>query len=371
MTRRFHLYLLPGIVFQSVLIGGAYGTGREIVEYGARFGRHGLFSLAAIFLGFTVISGVSFEFARVHRTYDYRGFVRRLIGPLWPLFDVVFLVMIVVIIAVVSAASGEVLKTVLNWPSWIGFVLVLTVVACLNVLGRHAIERFKTAGTAVLYGGYCLFAGAVLYRTWGGLGDAFEVPPEVPAAGAFGAGMLYVGYNLAVLPTTLFVLDRLDRRRQAVVAGVVTGLLATVPFALTYLAVMASYPDADVLEAPVPWLVLLERHAGPAVLAIFALVLLWTLVETCTGLIHAVIDRISGALRESGREPLSARQAGLVTVTVLLGAALLSRIGLIGLVARGYTAMAYAFLLLFALPLLTRGLFLIGRASVKKVKIST
>ena len=32
----FKKYLLPGFVFQSVTIGGGYGTGRELVEY---FGR--------------------------------------------------------------------------------------------------------------------------------------------------------------------------------------------------------------------------------------------------------------------------------------------------------------------------------------------
>lgn len=361
MSGRFYPYLLPGIVFQSVLIGGAYGTDREIVEYAARFGRHGLWSLAAIFLGFTVTAGVAFEFARVHRAYDYRAFVRRLIGPLWPLFDALFLAMVVVIIAVVSAASGEVLKEVLGWPPWIGFVLVLTAVAGLNVLGRAAIERFKTVGTVLLYGGYGLFAGLVLYKSSGGLEAAFDVPPPVTARSALVAGTLYVGYNLAVLPSTLFVLDRQTRRRQTVVAAVVTGLLASLPFALTYLAVMASYPDAEVLEAPVPWLVLLRRHASPAVLALFALVLLWTLVETCTGLIHAVLDRISGALRDGGRESLSPTQAGLLAAAILGGAALLSRVGLIGLVARGYSTMAYAFLALFALPLLTRGLVLIGR----------
>ena len=43
---RFEQFLLPGIVFQSVLIGGAYATGREIVQYGARFGAVGLNSLS-------------------------------------------------------------------------------------------------------------------------------------------------------------------------------------------------------------------------------------------------------------------------------------------------------------------------------------
>ena len=36
--------ILPGIILQSVLIGGGYATGREIVEYGAKFGAMGWLS---------------------------------------------------------------------------------------------------------------------------------------------------------------------------------------------------------------------------------------------------------------------------------------------------------------------------------------
>ena len=31
----FGKFVLPGIILQSVMIGGGYATGREIVEYGA------------------------------------------------------------------------------------------------------------------------------------------------------------------------------------------------------------------------------------------------------------------------------------------------------------------------------------------------
>ena len=37
--RKWTRYLTPGLVFQSVLIGGGYGTGAEIARY---FGCHGL-----------------------------------------------------------------------------------------------------------------------------------------------------------------------------------------------------------------------------------------------------------------------------------------------------------------------------------------
>ena len=29
----FQKYLLPGFIFQSLIIGGGYGTGRELVEF--------------------------------------------------------------------------------------------------------------------------------------------------------------------------------------------------------------------------------------------------------------------------------------------------------------------------------------------------
>ena len=37
-TSVFKAYVLPGIVFQSVIIAGGYGTGREMVEYFLNYG---------------------------------------------------------------------------------------------------------------------------------------------------------------------------------------------------------------------------------------------------------------------------------------------------------------------------------------------
>ena len=368
LKSRFEQYILPGIIFQSVLIGGAYATGREIVEYGAKFGSLGIWSVAAIFAGFVIFASLTYEFARLNRAYDYRTFVKSLIGPLWPIFDAVFLVMVIVIIAVVSAASGVVVEEILGWPYWARVMLVIALVGFLNFRGRHAIERFKTVGTVLLYAGYLIFSGVVLTSTWGQVEGAFAMRDHSFVEGAtlgsaVFSGVLYVGYCLAVMPSCLFVLDRQTERRQALGAGLVSGILATVPFALTYFAVMGFYPEEGVLEAPVPWLAMLKQVAGTGVITLYALVVLWTLIEASTGLIHAVTDRVSVSLEESGREALTPTQVVALTVGLLLSSAVLSRVGIIALVAKGYGAMAYAFLLLFALPLLTVGMARILKSS--------
>ena len=209
---RFEQFLLPGIVFQSVLIGGAYATGREIVQYGARFGAVGVWSIVAIFAGFSLMCALAFEFARINGTYDYRTFVRALIGPLWPLFDVLFVAMAILVIAVVGAASGDVVEEIFGVPYWAGVVGVIVLVGILNARGRATIERFKTIGSVLLYGGYVFFAGAVLSQRWSSVVAALSpgttgapLPGSSVAATAttaFAIGVLYVGYNLATLPAT-------------------------------------------------------------------------------------------------------------------------------------------------------------------------
>ena len=368
MSSRFQRYLLPGIVFQSVLIGGAYATGREIVEYGAKFGALGLWAIGAIFVGFSVTAMVTYEFARRFELFDYRSFARALIGPLWPLFDLLFALMVIIIIAVVSAASASIAQQILGLPYWVGIAAVIVCVALISAAGRATIERFKTVGTVLLYGGFLLFAGSVLRGSWSRVERVFTEADisylgPVPLATVIGTGVLYVGYNLATLLPTLFTLDRQETTGEALWSGLLTGLLATVPFALTYLAVLVFYPEEAVLGATVPWLEMLQRSAGTGLTTLYALVVFWTLIETCTGLLHALTDRIDANLSELGRPHLTSWTIAAITAGVLLLAALLSRVGIIDLVARGYSAMAYGFLLLFALPLLTVGVWKLLRDS--------
>src|SRR5699024_9818829 len=83
--------VLPAAILQSVLMGGGYTTGREIVEFGAKFGALGWLAGIGIFIGFTVMAILMFEFARKFKQYDYRGLLKELIGPFWFLFDIVYL----------------------------------------------------------------------------------------------------------------------------------------------------------------------------------------------------------------------------------------------------------------------------------------
>ena len=89
----FKRYLLPGFVFQSVVIAGGYGTGRELVEYFLKFGPLGglLGMLLITTVMWSIVLAVTFEFSRIFRAYDYRTFFKKLIGPFWFIYEIIYI----------------------------------------------------------------------------------------------------------------------------------------------------------------------------------------------------------------------------------------------------------------------------------------
>ncbi len=100
---------------------------------------------------------------------------------------------------------------------------------------------------------------------------------------------------------------------------------------------------------------------GTGLTVVLAHVLTYAVVDASTSTVHAFLDRIESALNEARRPALSQVQRAAVILDVLIVASVLSRFGVIALVAQGYTYLAYGFLVVFVLPLLTRGVRLIWR----------
>jgi uncharacterized membrane protein YkvI len=355
--------VLPGVIAQSVLIGGGYATGREIVQFGAKFGALGWIAGLWIAIGFGLMAFLMFEVARRFQAFDYRTLLKHLIGPFYWLFDIVYILLAVLIIAIMAAATGEILSETMGVNYWIGVFLMIVIVGILNFYGEGLIEKFKSFGTMALYLGYILFATLVISRNWDRMVDNLasgnhSMTPDISILAVVWSGILYVGYNLAVFPAALFTVRRQARLRQTALAGVIAGLLMTIPWFLTYFALMGFYPDEDIFGATVPWLQMLGGQAA-WVIVVFGIVVGWTLIETATGMIYALVARVDQNLMDANRKPISRRGSGAIAVVTLVLALLLAQVGIIELVAKGYTAMGYAMILVFAIPLLLRGTYLI------------
>jgi uncharacterized membrane protein YkvI len=355
--QRIRNLLLPGFVFQSVVIAGGYGTGRELAEFFLTEGpRGGLLAMGLSTLLWSLVCVVTYELARISGTYDYRTFFKGLLGPGWVLYEVAYLVFMLLILAVIAAAAGALLQETFQLPYWAGVFGIMTAVGGLVFAGTRFIEGVMAGWSVVLYGAYLALFIWCLGRFGPETASALGTPLGDAAWGM--AGVRYAAYNVALIPPLLFSVKHLRTRGDTVVAGLLAGPIAMVPGILFFLAMVGQYPA--ILERPVPANYLLELLGSRSFQIVFQIVLFGTLIETGTGLIHGMNERVAKVLRERGREmPGLARPA--LGIGLLLAGTALAGIGLVDLIARGYGTLTWVFLIVFVLPVLTLGVWKIRR----------
>jgi len=358
MRSAFQRLLLPGLIFQSINIAGGYGTGRELVEFFLQYGPVGglLGLLLPATFAISLASMIAFELARLTRTYDYRRFLQQLLGRAWFVYEIAYLVSVSLILAVVGAAVGSVTLESLNIPGYVGTITLLVAIAFLAFKGSRVIEGVMSAWSFVLYAVYVGVFVASMLAFGPAMGDALQ--HHVAIDGWLLSGLRYGALQLAMLPAILFATTYIETRRDALIAGALTGPLFLLPAIMFLLAMMPHYPE--VLARPVPLSYVLQVLDSPLLSIAFPIVLVGTFIETGTGLIHAFNERLDNALRGVGRQLPAAWRAG-TAILLLCVALLMSRFGLIDLIAIGYGALTWVFLLVFVLPLFTVGLWKVSQ----------
>jgi len=240
---------------------------------------------------------------------------------------------------------------------WIGVTAVMVCVGGLVFGGNEAIEKVFSAWSFVLYAVYLVFF-VWCFRELGPE-IRMNLASEPVGSGWPWAGVLYAGYNLAVIPPVLAALRLHETRRETLVAGALTGPIAMIPGLLFYLPMVGLYPE--IMDATVPATVLLERLGSRPFQVAFQVVLFGTLIETGAGLIHAVNERISGF--QSDRAGSMAPWARPAVAVGLLGmGTIVSSFGLTGLIARGYGTLTLGFIAIYVIPVLTLGVWKIRTA---------
>ena len=350
----FKKYLLPGFVFQSVLIGGGYGTGRELVEFFLSYGPiGGLMGMCLVSTAmWSLLLAVTFEFSRKFRSYDYRTFFKNLLGPFWFVFEIIYFLYMLIVLAVVGSAAGVLLRDNFGIPYLVGVIFMLTAVGFLTFKGSGLIENFLSVWSMILYAVYAAFLVVGLMKFGPEIQRNFS--EGVIRSGWALGGFKYALYNLGNIAAVLFCLNHIEKRKEAISAGLLGGVIGIIPAVLFYIPVVGLYPD--VLAEEIPAVFLLQKAGIAALLIVFQVILFGTLVETGTGFIHAVNQRIQVTFELKGKK-FAQWHRPIIAIALLLVALGISTFGLINLIAKGYGAASWGFLIVFILPLVTVGIY--------------
>ena len=350
----FQRIWLPGFVLQSVVIGGGYATGRELIEFFLSAGPlSGLLGLAVATAIFSIAAALCFELARLTGSYDYRSFFRQLLGRGWFVYELAYFVLGLLVLAVVGAAAGELAAEHLGLTKTLATLIFMTLIGVLVFWGTALIERALAGWSFVLTATFAVLAAAYLWQFGDDLWALLSVDATV--SDWVTSGVRYAGYNVVAVPVILFCARHMHSRRDAFTAGALAGPLAMIPGCLLYLALAAGFPE--VLASAVPSDFLMQRLDLPWLRIVFYVVVFGTLVETATAFIHAANERIAGGYSERGKVMPPWLRAVVALTALLFAVTLASRIGLIDLIAKGYGTLTWVFIAVFILPLCTVGVW--------------
>jgi uncharacterized membrane protein YkvI len=359
--------ITPGLIFQSILIAGGYGTGAELSEFFFPSGAlGGLLSMGVTLICLSVVCAVTFEFARVFKTYTYLDFFKKLIGRFWILFEISYLVLLLLVLSVVVAASGQNLYDVFGVNKWVGIILMIVGVAYLVIAGTKVLVKTLSLWSYVLYAVYIIFMALCISKFGGAIGEQLTVVREINPGWIVGGGR-YAFYNLACVAFILYTVPAMESRKEAVISGLLAGAIGIIPGVMLFITMMAQYPA--IMTAAVPMNVLFEQLNMRWFHIIFLLVLFGTFIETGAGFIKAATDRIEKQFCTE-KSPRKWMRVAATVVCLLLGVAV-STFGLTGLIAKGYGTITWVFFAVYIIPLLTIGIYKIHKHDKAAGRVSS
>lgn len=348
----FQRFLLPGFALKAVIIGGGYATGRELAEYFIPSGPWG--GLAGMVLAtaiWSLVAAVTFAMAREMHAYDYKSFFRGLLGPGWILFELSYLIFVVLIVAVFGAAAGEIGAATFGWPGFVGTLALAIAILAVVSFGTDIVEQLFRYASFLIYTVYALFLVVALISFGDLIGQGFANSPP-PQGNWVSGGLTYASYNIVGAVIILPVLRHLTSRRDAFVAGLIAGPLSMLPAILFFIAMVAFSPAIGAETLPSDFL--LRQMDVPGFAVVFQLMIFLALLESGVGAVHAINERIAGAMESRGRPNPGTLMRAAIGAIILAGCMFVAaRIGLVDLIASGYRFLAWLFLAVYVVPLLT------------------
>jgi len=342
LSRTKQLYLVTPAVYAAVIMGGGYGTGREVVEYFSQFGAGpGLLAIASSALAFFLILFSSFEVVRRTNQHDYRSFFKVILGRFWWLYEVLYPLLFVLVIGVISASIVEISQDRLSLPPAVSLSALLMAVLLMTLVGKNFIEGFLTAWTGFMY---CVFA-VFLWVMWP---DTLDLSLQSNVSGSLidwlGSGLLYAGYNAAIFPVLLYAVRGLQTVQQSARVAALTAAAICLPAVLFHLSYQLD--SGDVLLASLPNYFMVTNYGSDALVLFFSVALVGTLVETALGLVQGIIER----LEQAKDQALSPQIKSIIVFVLLSSGALAGKIGVVSLIAKGYGALSIALILMYVVP---------------------
>ena len=362
MQKRWYYILAIAFSYTVAIFGGAFASGREIMQFFGRFGSPGFWGVVVALVMFAYFGMVALITTRRWQTFDYKSYAIRLYREFLPekvaskgywLFEISYLFLCILILGIITATLAEMFVSEIGIPYGLAITIVAGIILVVVTFGAGIIRAFNfTITWALLLAAVIVMAIAFKPIS----GDSWSVITSGVGPGGAGwllSAVLYVSYNLMGVIMITSLAEPLKDRVGALLAGLIGGIGVGVLVLIEYVVAMAYYPE--IVEEALPlWFVCSETGSSLVRFA-YDFILTGAILTTGIAVTYPPVKRFKGLLIARLGEQRETMSRFLLTLVLILIGLGLSTFGLIPLVAKGFTTMGWIFTVVFLLPLLIFG----------------
>ena len=267
----FQRFVLPGLAFKAVVIGGGYATGRNWrssfwrtargAGWPGYWWRDPVWSLVCAATSLAVATGA----------YDYRRFFMTLLGAGRLSVQIAYSLFIILILSGdYGAAAGAIGQALFGWLPLVGTMLLAVGITVFATFGNAAVEGLFKWVSILLYCVYAAFLILVLSRFGGAIATHFGRP--LLSGNWLVGGIAYASYNVVAAVVILPALRHLTAPRDAIWAGLVArAALAMIPAMAFFIGMTSFYPK--IASAPLPSEMVFRQFELPLFHLVFELMI--------------------------------------------------------------------------------------------------
>lgn len=346
-------------------VGGSMAAGTYAVGYFAPYGGGWLLVFIAIYFCFRSAFAIhALEFTRLFKINNYSAYYLELYGlnsdkanpalkklVMW-MFDIYTTIGGVVVVAATINLFGS-LTTSIGINPYIGRLIAVVMLAFLSIYGAAFLRKFNTVMTISLVIAMLAILGSVLsvrsdifFQRIGNFSIGADwtgksVSSQIMLLVSFGFASLTIGSTLCNFS------EKIRSTKDSVGSGFLIGLLSISAFFLTSCIVLLFLPE---MINNVPILSICQKYLPSVITVLYWIVVVFSVVSTGPTYSYTTANRFAKAWKS---EKIS-RQMKLLIISLvfLMGCYVISGIGLLTIVQKGFSALGTIASVIIGIPLL-------------------
>lgn len=356
--------IIIGVAFVwfTTHFGGGFASGAQMMSY---FMRYGIWALLMPILAMAynaIYYSYALYYARKHHLYDYRSYNEHFYGKYSYIFSNLFEFLYVVVMmlppAVAFATGGSTLTTVIGIPYFVSTLLVGIFIFIVAIYGTNLVRKVATALSVMIVGGMLIvYIPNIIYQ-WDTISSNISTA-VTSSQGAFlpalYSAFLYGTFQLANIAVLVQHAEMFKEPKDSISSNIFGWIINSLMLLLTVIGLFSITQEPDIFSFDIPVLRVVQNGVGSSFLTpIISVLIILGAVSTGVNMVAAMTKRIQGKF-EDPKITQAAMQANkptkisiIATLVCCIIDFLISQFGLIPLISKGYSFIAY-----LAIPTIT------------------